>query len=145
MMRWLALGCRLAVGAVFLAACWDKLLHPQAFAEAVHHYRLVPYALLHPFAHLLPVLEAVVGVALVLGVLRRGAALLAGGLTLVFIAAIASALARGLDISCGCFDTDGGHAVGLSLLVRDALLLAACVPPLLARDAGPALERLWRR
>jgi uncharacterized membrane protein YphA (DoxX/SURF4 family) len=145
MMRWVALACRLGVGGVFLLACWDKLLHPQAFAETIHNYRMVPWALLHPWAHLLPVLEAVVGLALVLGVARRGAALVASGLTLVFIVAIASALARGLDISCGCFHTDGGHGVGLDLLVRDIALLAACLPPLLVRDAGPALDRLWRR
>lgn len=144
MMRWLAFLCRLAVGGVFLFACWDKLLHPQAFAEAIHNYRLVPWPLLHPWAHFLPVLEAVAGLALVLGVARRGAALLLGGLTMVFMVAIAAALVRGLDISCGCFHTDGGHGVGLELLVRDAVLLLACLPPLLARDAGPALESLWR-
>jgi len=143
-MRWLAFACRLAVGGIFLYACWDKLTHPRAFAEAIHHYRLVPLALLHPWAQFLPVLEATAGLALVLGAARRGAALVLAGLTVVFMAAIAAALARGLDISCGCFHTDGGHAVGIDLLVRDLALLGACLPPLLARDAGPALERLWR-
>lgn len=141
MTRWFGFLCRLAVGGVFLFACWDKLLHPAAFAQAVDHYHLVPYALLHPFAHGLPVLELVIGLALVLGIARRGAALLAAVLTLVFMIAIASALARGLDISCGCFHTDGGHAVGVSLLVRDLVLLALCLPPLLLRDAGPELIR----
>ncbi len=143
-MRWLAFACRLVVGAVFLYACLDKLTHPRAFAEAIHHYRLVPLPLLHPWAHFLPVLEATAGLALVLGAARRGAALILCGLTVVFMVAIATALARGLDISCGCFHTDGGHAVGIGLLLRDLALLAACLPPLLVRDAGPALENLWR-
>lgn len=143
-MRWLAFACRLVVGGIFLFACWDKLLHPAAFAENIHNYRMVPLALLHPWAHLLPVLEGVAGLALVLGAARRGASVVLGGLTVVFIVAIGTALARGLDISCGCFHTDGGHAVGLSLLLRDLVLLLACLPPLLARDAGPALEHLWR-
>lgn len=144
MISWLVLACRLAVGGVFLYAAWDKLLHPQAFAQAIHFYRLVPIPLLHSWAHLLPVLELVLGLALVLGVLRRGAALLAGLLTIVFMVAITAALARGLDISCGCFHTDGGHGVGLELLVRDAILLAACLPPLLARCGGPGLGDLRR-
>ena len=59
----------------------------------------------------------------------------------VFLAAIASALSRGLDISCGCFNTDGGHAVGVGLLWRDLLLLLACLPPLLARHGGWGLDR----
>ena len=67
---------------------------------------------------------------------RRGAALICGGLLLVFLAAIATALFRGLDISCGCFNTDGGHAVGLDLMWRDFLLLLACLPPLLAARGG---------
>lgn len=143
-MRWTAFLCRLAVGGVFVYASLDKIQHPQAFAVDIHNYRLVPWALLHPWAYYLPVLEATAGLALLLGVARRGAALVLGGLTVVFIVAIATALLRGLDISCGCFDTDSGHGVGLDLLLRDLVLLLACLPPLLVRDSGPALEQLWQ-
>lgn len=141
MMRWLGFGCRLVAGGIFLFACLDKLQNPAAFAAAIDHYHMVPYALLHPMAYGLPILELIVGLALVFGVLRRGAAMLAAVLTVVFIVAIASALARGLDISCGCFHTDGGHAVGISLLLRDFGLLMLCLPPLFFRDTGPELSR----
>jgi len=139
------LACRLVVGGIFIYASLDKLTHPQAFAEVIHHYRLLPYPLLHPSAHLLPVLEFVTGSALVLGLGRRGAALLAGILTAVFMVAITSALIRNLDISCGCFNTDGGHAVGLDLLWRDGILLLLCLPPLLARGPGFGLDRFFRK
>jgi uncharacterized membrane protein YphA (DoxX/SURF4 family) len=145
MKGFLVLACRLVVGGVFIYASLDKLGHPRAFAEAISHYRLVPYSLLHLCAHLLPVVEFVLGSALVLGIGRRGAALLAGVLTVVFMAAISSALIRNLDISCGCFNTDGGHAVGLDLLWRDAILLLLCLPPLLARDPGFSIERFIRK
>lgn len=144
-MRWIVLLCRLAVGGIFIYASLDKLAHPGAFAAAIDNYRMVPYSLLHPMAHLLPVLEMLMGLALVLGFLRRGAALIAALLTLVFIVAITSALARGLDISCGCFHTDGGHGVGLDLLVRDVVLLLLCLPPLLKRDGGPELADLLKK
>ena len=139
------LACRLAVGGIFIYASLDKLGHPQAFAEVIHHYRLVPYPLLHLSAHLLPVVEILTGSALVLGLGRRGAALLAGIMTVVFMAAITSALIRNLDISCGCFNTDGGHAVGLDLLFRDTILLLLCLPPLLARSPGFGLDRFFRK
>lgn len=136
--RWqdvLGLVCRWTVGVVFLWACLDKLIHPVAFAQNIANYRMVPMPLLHPFAWLLPVAEAVVAVALIVGWHRRGAALLAAAMTVVFIIAIAAALARGLDISCGCFDTASGHAVGRDLLLRDiALLIAALVPLWLRHD-----------
>jgi len=127
----LSLACRLAAGGVFVYASLDKLVHPDAFAQAIANYRLVPMALLHPFAWLLPVVEAVAGIALIVGWQRRGAALLIAAMTVMFIGAIALALFRGLDISCGCFDTAGGHGVGVDLLIRDVVLLAAAVVPLL--------------
>ena len=139
------LACRLFVGGVFIYASLDKLAHPQAFAEVIHHYRLTPYPLLHPSAHLLPILEFVIGSALILGLGGRGAALLAGNLTVVFMAAITSALVRNLDISCGCFNTDGGHDVGLDLLWRDGILLLMCLPPLLAPRPGFGLDRFFRK
>jgi len=145
MTAWIVLVCRLVVGGVFLFAALDKLTHPAAFAQVIHHYRLVPEILLHPWAHFLPVLEIVVGAALVLGWWRRGAALLASGLTVIFMAAITAALVRGLDISCGCFHTDGGHGVGLELLLRDIVLLLLCLPPLFAIRGGPGLDDLRRR
>jgi putative oxidoreductase len=123
--------CSLGVGIVFLYASLDKIQHPGAFAQAIANYRMVPMVLLHPFAWVLPIAEAVVGLALIVGWQRRGAALLAALMTVMFIIAIASALARGLDISCGCFDTAAGHGVGLDLLLRDVVLLAAALVPLL--------------
>ncbi len=141
MMRWLSLLCRLAVGGVFIWASLDKLAHPAEFAKAIHHYRLVPYALLHPLALLLPAVEMVAGLALVAGWRRRGAALLCLGMLAVFMIAIGAALARGLDISCGCFNTDGGHGVGMDLFWRDLLLLLACLPPLLTARGGPGVDR----
>lgn len=139
------LACRLLVGVTLVWASLDKLAHPAAFAESIHHYRLTPIALLHPFALLLPMVEVVTGLALILGVARRGAALVAAFLMAVFIAAIASALARGLDISCGCFNTEGGPKVGLDLLWRDVALLAAAMVPLLAMRDRVSLSALIRR
>ncbi len=137
----LVLLCRVIVGGVFIYASLDKLANPQAFAEVIHHYRIVPMALLHPAALLLPMVEFVVGAALVLGLWRRGSSLILAVLLLAFMVGIGSALMRNLDISCGCFNTDGGHAVGLSLLWRDLGLLLLCLPPLLMRTGGPGLAR----
>lgn len=141
----LVLVCRLAVGITLVWASLDKLAHPGAFAESIHHYRLTPIGLLHPFALVLPMVELVAGVALILGFARRGASLIAGFLMVVFIAAITSALVRGLDISCGCFHTEGGHKVGVDLLWRDLLLLAATVVSLVAPRDPFSLPALIRR
>ena len=132
--------CRWTVGLIFIYASLDKLLHPGAFAQVIANYRLVPMPLLHAFAGLLPVMEAITGLALILGWQRRGAALLATLMTVMFMAAIWSALARDLDISCGCFHTEGGHGVGRDLLLRDTLLLLMALVPLLVTNDRWSLD-----
>jgi hypothetical protein len=44
----------------------------------------------------------------------------------VFTAAAAAALARGIDISCGCFGGESGRVDAVTI-VRDLVLLAAAV------------------
>jgi len=132
--------CRWTVGLIFLYASLDKLHHPDAFAQVIANYRLVPIPLLHAFAGYLPVLEAVTGLTLILGWQRRGAALLATLMTVMFMAAIGTALARDLDISCGCFHTEGGHGVGLDLLLRDTLLLLLALVPLVVTNDRWSLD-----
>lgn len=140
---WAVLICRFILGWIFIYASLDKLAHPADFAQIIDHYHMLPYSLLHAVALLLPVMEFVVGSALILGVGIRGAALLTALMTLVFMVGLTSAIIRDLDISCGCFNTDGGHEVGLTLLWRDALLLLLCIPPLFSRSIGPNMGRLF--
>jgi len=102
----------------------DKIFHPGAFALSIFHYKLVPGALLHPLAIYLPYLEFFTGAALIAGKYIKGASMLITLMILMFIGAISSALFRDIDISCGCFSTEGGHAIGLQLLFRDFVLLA---------------------
>jgi hypothetical protein len=62
----------------------------------------------------------------VLGLWRREAAVLAGALLVVFLAAVGWALLRGIDIqNCGCFSVSAaGRAGGWRLIAGDAVLLA---------------------
>ncbi len=124
---WLELIVRFLVGGTFVYASFDKILHPEAFAQNIYHYRLLTEGLLHPFALVVPWLELVVGLAMILGFYRRGAAMLTSLMLVMFMVAITAALMRDLDISCGCFNTEGGHAVGLDLLFRDVALLVGAV------------------
>lgn len=126
--------CAAAVGAVFVLAALPKLQDPAAFALAIYRYHLLPPALVNFAALAMPWTELVAGAALVAGrgTLRRAAALLAAAMLAVFTAAIAASLARGLDIACGCFTlSPAAEAAGWKNLARNALLFAACLPPLL--------------
>jgi uncharacterized membrane protein YphA (DoxX/SURF4 family) len=97
---------RVALGGVFIVASLDKIQNPEAFATTIANYRIMPYTVINGIAIMLPWLEAVTGAFLVLGIWVRANTIIIGGLLLIFSIAITQALARGLDISCGCFTTN---------------------------------------
>ena len=97
---------RILLGALFIYASLDKIWSPGLFAKALSNYRLLPLFLLHPAAIVLPWLELITGLALITNIFPRAANLLAGGMLAVFTLAVLSALLRGLDFNCGCFDLD---------------------------------------
>ena len=127
---WLTVRVQIALGAIFVVAALPKVTDPPSFAHMIYNYRLVPGAAVNALALVMPLVELLVGLALILGVWPREAAALAGLLLLVFIAAIGFNLVRGHAVDCGCFDV---HSAGKSreellsemrwVLIRDAAML----------------------
>ena len=73
-------------------------------------------------------LEILCAALLFAGAWRRSAALGLGALNVLFIALFVQAMARGLDVECGCFgkwDPAGAHPM-LGIL-RDMILLGASI------------------
>lgn len=124
-----------ALGGVFVYASLDKIADPRAFARIVYHYQVVgPNASLgfvpaNLVAVALPWLELFAGLLLITGLWRREAAVVAAVLLAVFVAAVGSTLARGIDIrNCGCFALDeSGRAAGWMLIAGDLALLATAL------------------
>lgn len=120
--------CQIAMGVIFGWAALAKIGDPAGFATQLHHFRLVPVPLENLFAVTLPWIELVAAVALLVGVQRRAAALLVAALMVVFTVAVGLALARGLDIECGCFGTADASRVGVvKLLQNTGMVLASIV------------------
>jgi uncharacterized membrane protein YphA (DoxX/SURF4 family) len=140
---------RLLTGAVWIWAGAAKLSDPYAARLAVRAYQLLPVGLADTVGNLLPTLEIVVGLALVLGLLTRGAAVVSGLLFVAFIIGISSAWARGLQIDCGCFGGGGFDPNAASKypweIARDVALLLMSVFLVVVRDTGPGLDRLLFR
>ena len=121
-MNLLARAARLLLGALFLWASVTKVPDMAAFAESVANYRIVPPSLVPVVAAAVVGVEIAAGVALMLNVWARPAALLLAGLLAVFTVGLASALARGIDLACGCFG--GTDAATWWTVLRDLGLLA---------------------
>lgn len=125
---WLALITRIGLAGMFLVSGWNKITDLDQTVRSVRSYEILPEFVIHPFAYGLPLLELVVAAVLFLGIGTRIGALITAALMVMFMIAVGSAWARGLDINCGCFGGAGGHDPDpvpgyISVLVRDVLLL----------------------
>jgi uncharacterized membrane protein YphA (DoxX/SURF4 family) len=118
---------RLALGVLFLWAALGKLGDLSAFADQVHNFRMIPVPLENLFALTLPWVELVAALLLVTNLAPRAATLTLGILLVVFLIAILSAIARNLDIECGCFGTHDAARTGWVTLGRDVGMLLLAV------------------
>jgi putative oxidoreductase len=144
-MTLLARMARLLLGALFLWASATKVPDMAAFAESVANYRIVPPALVPLVASALVGVEIAAAVALLLNLWARAAALLLAALLAAFTVGLAGALARGIDLACGCFG--GSDAATWWTVLRDVALLAFALgvaasspspPPSPSRSPDPA-------
>jgi len=115
-----------AVGGLFIYAGWAKSFGPQAFADSIASFKILPAGLIVPAALSIPPFEILAGLLAVTGWHRRVGLLAIAVATAAYCVAIGSALVRGLDVNCGCFGPVSNLRPGTELL-RDLLVLAFCV------------------
>lgn len=138
-------GLRVFLGAVFVYASYDKILHPQQFSLAVFQYQLLPDHLVNLTALALPWLELLIGVLLIFGVWMPGAALTAFSLLCAFIIALVINRIRGLDIHCGCFSTEAtAGSAGIGTIARDVAFLLISLVIVVAALYPEKIQR-WRQ
>jgi uncharacterized membrane protein YphA (DoxX/SURF4 family) len=149
---WFELIVRWLLGVLFLVACYHKIIEPAHFAKIIYGYSLFPGDSINLIAILLPYVELFAGLALILGVYPRSAALIINVMLLAFIVAISINLIRGHEFDCGCFSfgASGQAPSALHLLIRDILcfflglqvLFYRNSRKLCARQSGSILENL---
>ncbi|MBN1611934.1 MAG: DoxX family membrane protein [Polyangiaceae bacterium] len=145
MNRYLALAVRLYLGWLFAEASLHKIAKPASFALDVATYQLLPLYSVNAFAIVVPWVELVAGILLVAGLRVRAAALLVVGMMVSFMVALGWALHLGLDMTCGCFASQG--AVGEDpisgwTMLRDGTWLAMGLYVLFA-DRNPIGIEPW--
>lgn len=113
-------------------------------ADAIVGYRLLPPLAVIPLAVFLPYFEIGLGCYLVLGLFTRIVAVVAAVQFAIFSFAVATVVARHIQISCGCFGA-GDTAVATWFDVgRDAaLVLVAALVAWKAPGAFAVDNRLW--
>jgi hypothetical protein len=116
---------RMSLAALFLFSGLSKLRAPYEFLASVYGYQMTGPLVSLMIAAVLPWLEVVVAVCLWGKICYRGALVVVVMLGGVFSTAVAVALARQLDISCGCFIA--ADKIGYATLLRSVLVLVAAI------------------
>jgi uncharacterized membrane protein YphA (DoxX/SURF4 family) len=142
---WPLLLIRIYLAWIFLYACYHKILNPSSFALDIATYDILPLYFVHISAIILPWVELASGAMLLIGFRVKAAALLVSGMMVIFITAIVIALAKGLDMSCGCFASSAAVAedpISWMTIVRDGVWLALSLGVLFFDDNPIGLDRL---
>jgi uncharacterized membrane protein YphA (DoxX/SURF4 family) len=141
---WPRLLVRLFLGVIFVWAGTEKIAHPADFFSSLQDYNVpFPNAFLRLVAVVLPWLELGCGAALIANIWAETVRPLAAGLCLCFIAMVAEALLRGIDLSnCGCFGPIANHWIDRPAvaLLRAILLFGASLYIMAPRAGAAARE-----
>jgi peroxiredoxin len=112
---------RLVLSAVFLLAGATKIVNLAGFQKVLPDFG-IPGSISRSVAFLLPIAELIVAAALVPAKLAWYGAWAAFGLLIIFILAAALAMWRGRKPDCNCFGQLYSTPVGLSTVIRNAVL-----------------------
>jgi uncharacterized membrane protein YphA (DoxX/SURF4 family) len=96
----------------------------------------------------LPWIELAAGIMLIAGLKARAGALMVSGMMVVFIAALVIALTQGLDVSCGCFASQGAQGedpISMTTVLRDVGWLVLSVYVVLFDDRPIGIDRILAR
>ena len=120
---WIELAARWILGLTFIFASLHKILAPADFAKIVYGYGLFPEISINLIALIIPFLELIIGLALIIGIYQRSAAIIVNGLLLAFIVVLSINLIRGHEFNCGCFSAgqSGYSNSPKETIVRDIL------------------------
>ncbi len=131
---------RLILGGLLLLTGALKVGHAPELASAIAGFRLLPADVVAPLALMLPFFELLLGLYLVIGLFTRVVGWISVVQFIVYAAAIASAVIRGIPANCGCFGpndrttADWPHVAFDLVLALIAYVIARFAPGILAVD-----------
>jgi uncharacterized membrane protein YphA (DoxX/SURF4 family) len=117
---------RLILGGIFIFTGFAKVHNIPTLVNEINQYRILPSVLATVYGNVLPYLEIAVGILLVVGIVLRITASIAGLMLLSFAAAKIAALIMNLNITiCYCFGAARPLLSTQSLAIDFAMMLLA--------------------
>lgn len=134
----IVLALRLFLAILFATAAISKLAHRETFAAVIENYRILPPAMVRPFAAALPVVEVLLALMLVTPVPLWIPATVAVTLLAAFTVAMAVNVLRGRRfIDCGCFRSDLRQELSWWMVGRNLVMICGALLLFLPRSARP--------
>lgn len=115
---------RLTLAIYLLPSGVLKLRHQQEFTEGLRNYRLLPPRATRWFGAIIPLLEILLGAALVLGLMLPITSVVLALVLVVFILAMVINIQRGRKIECSCYGITSTKVIGRGAVTRSILLLS---------------------
>jgi uncharacterized membrane protein YphA (DoxX/SURF4 family) len=135
---------RVLLGSLFVIASLDKIADVHAFASSILNYKIIDEPVATLVATILPWLELMCGLGLITGIYPKTSALLVTAMLVAFTALVASAMLRGLDISCGCFTQDpSADKIGWLKIFENCGMILLGVYLILAKDRNIAWSHIF--
>jgi len=132
--------CRIVVGLMFIVVSVGKIAHPEEFANEIANYQILPNVFINIFAIIIPWIELFAGTLLIFGVQTKASSLVIGAMTIVFTTAVVIAMAKGLNIECGCYSNIASQQIGLPKVLENVGLLVLTIIILMSDNKKLSLK-----
>ncbi|MFA4904215.1 MAG: cyclic nucleotide-binding domain-containing protein [Desulfobaccales bacterium] len=123
---YLAMFCRVLLGAIFISFALSKILRPAVFALNVVDYDMMPWFGVNLWSLALPWAELVCGLFLILGIRTRAAATLIAAMNIIFIVGLVNAILHHMPINCGCVG-EVGEPVNWLKVMKNTGMVIMCI------------------
>lgn len=124
--HWVLLFMRLVLGGIFSFSAWSKIMAPQALADAIVGFDIIPESIALEAAIMLIWLELICGTFMLLGLWARATVIVITGMLTLFEVGLVSVVVRGIEVNCGCFGQFSEMQVGWNTIIRNMVQLVFC-------------------
>lgn len=136
---WLERVLAISIALLLLRSSFTHLGNPYYFLSDVYEYKVLGIESGYWFSIFLPFAQLVAAAALIVRYWIRETYLFVALLFLSFVGIQAVTMARGLDISCGCFGASSSLKVGwVTISIAGGVALGAFIGHWLSRERGLA-------
>ena len=114
---------RIYLALIFILSGLEKINDLNAFAQSIENYKILPIAVINIVAIIIPWIEVVAGSLLLLGISIKENSLIILILLLIFTVALIFALAKGLNINCGCQGSIYAQRISIAKILENVSLI----------------------